>query len=67
MKNVESGMLIAREDYELWDEAYRLSQDENTRKLWAGNGRKYVEENFTIDVQISALENLLLECIKSAQ
>jgi glycosyltransferase involved in cell wall biosynthesis len=67
MKNVESGMLIAREDYELWDEAYRLSQDENTRKLWAGNGRKYVEENFTIDVQMSALENLLLECIKSAQ
>jgi glycosyltransferase involved in cell wall biosynthesis len=67
MNNADSGMLIPREDYELWDEAYRLSQDEDTRKLWAETGRKYVEENFTIDVQMSALENLLKECIKSAQ
>jgi glycosyltransferase involved in cell wall biosynthesis len=67
MKNADSGMLIPREDYELWEEAYRLSQDEDTRKLWAETGRKYVEENFTIDVQMSALENLLKECIKSAQ
>jgi len=63
---VDSGMLISREDYESWNEAYGLAQDDDTRKLWAGNGRKYVEENFTIDVQLDALENLLLECIKSA-
>lgn len=67
MKNADCGMLISREDYELWGEAYRLSQDEDTRKSWAKTGRKYVENNFTIDVQMNALENLLLECIKSAQ
>jgi len=66
MDSVDSGMLISREDYESWDEAYGLAQDVDTRKLWADNGRKYVEENFTIDVQLDALENLLLECIKSA-
>jgi glycosyltransferase involved in cell wall biosynthesis len=67
MNNADSGMLIPREDYELWDEAYRLSQDEDTRKLWAKNGRKYVEGHFTMDVQMSALENMLIECINSAQ
>ena len=66
MDSVDSGMLISREDYESWDEAYGLAQDVDTRKLWADNGREYVEENFTIDVQLDALENLLLECIKSA-
>jgi len=67
MDNVDSGMLISREDYESWNEAYRLAQDDENRELWAVNGRKYVEENFTIDNQIEALENLLLECAKSAQ
>ena len=67
MDNVDSGMLISREDYESWNEAYRLAQDDDNRELWAVNGRKYVEENFTIDNQIEALENLLLECAKSAQ
>lgn len=67
MNIVDSGMLISREDYESWDEAYRLAQDDENRELWAVNGRKYVEENFTINNQIEALENLLLECVKSAQ
>jgi glycosyltransferase involved in cell wall biosynthesis len=67
MDCVDSGMLISREDYESWGEAYRLAQDDENRKLWAVNGRKYVEENFTINNQIEALENLLLECAKSAQ
>jgi glycosyltransferase involved in cell wall biosynthesis len=67
MNTVDSGMLISREDYESWDEAYRLAQDDENRELWAVNGRKYVEENFTINNQIEALENLLLECVKSAQ
>jgi glycosyltransferase involved in cell wall biosynthesis len=67
MNTVDSGILISREDYESWDEAYRLAQDDENRELWAVNGRKYVEENFTINNQIEALENLLLECVKSAQ
>lgn len=66
MSPVDSGMLIERFDYAAWNEAYRLAQDDETRKLWALNGRKYVEENFTLNVQIEALENLLLECLKGA-
>tara|TARA_B110000444_G_C18851898_1_gene606480 strand:- start:7664 stop:8950 length:1287 start_codon:yes stop_codon:yes gene_type:complete len=59
MTPVESGRLLRRDDEEAWNNAYASLEDESLRKQWAKSGRPYVEENFTLPVQIAALEQML--------
>ena len=59
MTPVNSGRLIARHDLGEWKAAYLDAKDLELRKSWEKNGRPYVEKNFTLDVQIKALEQML--------
>ncbi|MBT61422.1 MAG: hypothetical protein CMA63_07735 [Euryarchaeota archaeon] len=61
MSPVDSGRLIARNDMGEWKAAYLDAKDPELRKKWADNGRPYVEKNFTLDVQIKALERMFTE------
>ena len=61
MSPVDSGRLIARDDLAGWKQAYKDIKKPELRERWAKNGRPYVEENFTIDVQLEALHNLIWE------
>jgi glycosyltransferase involved in cell wall biosynthesis len=60
MTPVNSGRLIARNDLGEWKAAYLDAKDPELRKKWEKNGRPYVEKNFTLNVQIQALERMLL-------
>jgi len=60
MAPVESGRLLARHDLSAWKAAYLDAKDLTLRKRWATVGRPYVEQHFTLEVQIAALERMLL-------
>ena len=60
MAPVESGLLLARNDLGAWKVAYLDAKDPVLRKAWAKAGRPYVEENFTPETQIAALEQMLV-------
>ena len=60
MASVESGLLLARNDLSSWKAAYLDAKDPILRKAWAKAGRPYVEKNFTLEVQIAALERMFL-------
>ena len=59
MSGVESGRLLRRDDREAWLQAYEDIKNPDLRQQWAEVGRPYVETNFTLPVQIAALEQLL--------
>ena len=59
MAKSNSGRLIAREDWGAWKAAYLDAKDDKLRKRWSQAGRPYVEQHFSMDVQIEALERLL--------
>ena len=59
MSGVESGRLLRRGDREAWLQAYEDIKNPDVRQQWAEVGRPYVETNFTLPVQIAALEQLL--------
>ena len=61
MSSVESGRLLRRDDSQSWKEAYQALDDEAVRTQWANAGRSYVEEHFTLPVQIAALERMLTQ------
>ena len=58
MASVESGLLLARNDLSSWKAAYLDAKDPILREAWAKAGRPYVEKNFTLEVQIAALERM---------
>ena len=60
MASVESGLLLARNDLSSWKAAYLDAKDPILREAWAKAGRPYVEKNFTLEVQIAALERMFL-------
>ena len=60
MAGIDSGRLLRREDAEGWRQAYEDIKNPELRQAWADVGRPYVEENFTLPVQIAALERLLM-------
>jgi hypothetical protein len=60
MAPVESGLLLARNDLGAWKVAYLDAKDPALRKAWAKAGRPYVEEYFTLETQIAALEQMLV-------
>ena len=60
MASVESGLLLARDDLSSWKAAYLDAKDPILREAWAKAGRPYVEKNFTLEVQIAALERMFL-------
>ena len=47
------------DDREAWFQAYEDIKNPDLRQQWAEVGRPYVETNFTLPVQIAALEQLL--------
>lgn len=59
MSGVESGRLIRRDHPEGWQEAYQALNDVELREAWGKVGRPYVESNFTLHVQVAALERML--------
>lgn len=59
MSGVESGRLIRRNHPEGWQEAYKALNDVELREAWSKVGRPYVESNFTLHVQVEALERML--------
>ena len=59
MSGVESGRLLRRNDQAAWRQAYQDLENTDLRTAWADVGRRYVEQNFTLDVQIAALERML--------
>ena len=61
MSSVDSGRLLRRDDSQSWKEAYQALDDEAMRTQWANAGRSYVEEHFTLPVQIAALERMLTQ------
>ncbi len=60
MTPVESGLLLARNDLDAWKVAYLNAKDPALRETWAKAGRPYVEEHFTLETQIAALEQMLV-------
>ena len=60
MASVESGLLLARNDLSSWKAAYLDAKDPILKEAWAKAGRPYVEKNFTLEVQIAALERMFL-------
>ena len=60
MGPVDSGRLLPRHDTGAWKAAYLDSKDPTLRKDWAQAGRPYVEEHFTLETQIAALERMLV-------
>ena len=61
MSSVDSGKLLRRDDAQAWKEAYQSLDDEPLRAQWANTGRTYVQEHFTLSVQIAALERMLTQ------
>ncbi len=59
MAGVDSGRLLRRDDRQGWLEAYQDIKKAELRQAWAEVGRAHVETNFTLPVQIAALERLL--------
>ena len=59
MSGVESGRLLRRNDQAAWRQAYQELGNTDLRTAWADVGRRHVEQNFTLDVQIAALERML--------
>lgn len=59
MAKSNSGRLIARDDWGAWKAAYLDAKDDKLRKRWSQAGRPYVEQHFSMEVQIEALERLL--------
>lgn len=59
MAGVESGRLLRRDDERAWKQAYEDAKNPDLRRAWAEVGRPYVEENFTLPVQIAALERMM--------
>ena len=59
MSKSNSGRLIARDDLGAWKAAYLDAKDDNLRQRWAEAGRPYVEQHYSMEVQIAALERLL--------
>ena len=59
MSGIDCGRLIRRNDADSWRQAYQDIKNPELRLQWAKIGRQYVEQNFSLDVQISALEALL--------
>ena len=59
LSRVESGRLIPRADTAAWSNAYRDAKDPVLREAWAKAGRSYVEEYFSVNVQIEAMERIL--------
>ena len=55
-----SGRLIERSDLGAWKAAYLDAKDPELRQQWAEAGRPYVEARFSMQVQIEALERLLV-------
>lgn len=55
-----SGCLIERSDLGAWKAAYLDAKDPQLRQQWAEAGRPYVEARFSMQVQIEALERLLV-------
>lgn len=75
MHDAESGRLLPRpilgggdDDQAMlaWRAAYAEAQDSDVRAVWAATGRPHVEGKFTLDVQATALERLLQDCMKHA-
>ena len=60
MSPVDSGRLLPRHDISAWKAAYLDAKDPALRDTWAKAGRPYVEKNFTLEVQIAALERMLV-------
>jgi hypothetical protein len=60
MGPVDSGRLLARYDAGAWKAAYLDAKDPTLRASWAKAGRPYVEEYFTLETQITALEQMLV-------
>ncbi len=61
MSSVDSGKLLRRGDTQAWCDAYDALDDEALREKWADAGRSYVEEHFTLPIQIAALERMLTQ------
>ena len=59
MSGVESGLLLRRDQPEAWDAAYASLKNPEQHEAWATVGRPYVEANFTLPVQIEALERMM--------
>lgn len=59
MSGIDCGRLIRRNDVNGWHQAYEEIKNPELRQQWATIGRQYVEQNFSLEVQISALESLL--------
>ena len=59
MSGVESGLLLRRDQPEAWDSAYASLKNPEQHEAWATMGRPYVEANFTLPVQIEALERMM--------
>ena len=59
MGPVDSGRLLARYDTGAWKAAYLDAKDPILRTAWAQAGRPYVEEHFTLETQIAALETII--------
>ncbi|MGB0951114.1 MAG: glycosyltransferase family 4 protein [Poseidonia sp.] len=59
MSGVECGMLLRRDQPEAWREAYASLKNPEQHQAWATVGRPYVEANFTLPVQIAALERMM--------
>ena len=60
LSRVDSGRLLSRNDAAGWKNAYLDAKDPVLRQAWAKAGRAYVEEYFHPDVEIAALERMLL-------
>ena len=60
MGPVDSGRLLPRHDTGAWKAAYLDAKNPILRKDWAQAGRPYVEEHFTLETQIAALERMLI-------
>jgi glycosyltransferase involved in cell wall biosynthesis len=60
MGPVDSGRLLARHDLGAWKASYLDAKDPTLRVSWAKAGRPYVEQHFTLEVQIAALERMLI-------
>ena len=59
MSGVESGLLLRRDQPEAWKAAYASLKNPEQHEAWATVGRPYVEANFTLSVQIEALERMM--------
>ena len=59
MSGVESGLLLRRDQPEAWVAAYASLKNPEQHEAWATVGRPYVEANFTLPVQIEALERMM--------